>query len=106
MLATSDGTIQHHTTLDNGDQSIHDAYFFLPRILGPKTSPQAYARVPIKIQHELNEMCRKNPAQVQMRRRKRYDGKILQAEPTLWDNMSGCFRIPPKVTKKLLKKWT
>ena len=35
----------------------------------------------IRRQQELNELCRRNTAQAQMRQRKKYDEKILQAKP-------------------------
>ena len=35
----------------------------------------------IRRQQEINELCRRNTAQAQMRQRKKYDEKILQAKP-------------------------
>ena len=61
----------------------------------------------IKRQQELKELCRRNTAQAQMRQRKKYDEKILQAKPNEVDQYVWVFQnvIPPKGTKKLLKKW-
>ena len=61
----------------------------------------------VKRQQELNELCRKNTAQAQMRQRKNYDEKILQAKPYAVGQYVWVFQnvIPPKGTKKLLKKW-
>ena len=49
----------------------------------------------------------RNTAQAQMRQRKKYDEKILQAKPYEVDQYVWVFQnvIPPKGTKKLLKKW-
>ena len=55
--------------------------FFYPEYEGKKTSPQAYVKEEVKRQQELNELCRRNTAQAQMRQRKKYDEKILQAKP-------------------------
>ena len=54
---------------------------FYPEYEGKRTSPQAYVKEAIKRQQELNELCRRNTAQAQMRQRKKYDEKILQAKP-------------------------
>ena len=52
-------------------------------------------------------LCRRNTAQAQMRQRKKYDKKILQAKPYAAGQNVWVFQnlIPPKETKKLLKKW-
>ena len=55
--------------------------FFYPYYEGKKTSPQAYAKETVRRQQELNELCRRNKAQAQMRQRIKYDKKILQAKP-------------------------
>ena len=51
--------------------------FFYPEYEGKKTSPQAYVKEAARRQHELNEHCRRNTAQAQMRQRKNYDEKIF-----------------------------
>ena len=43
--------------------------FFYPE--GKKTSPQTYMKEAIRRQQELNELCRRNTAQAQMRQRKK-----------------------------------
>ena len=43
---------------------------------GKNTSPQAYVKEAIGRQQELNELCRRNTAQAQMRQRKKYDETI------------------------------
>ena len=74
---------------------------------GKKTSPQAYVKEAVRRQQELNELCRRNTAQAQLRQRKKYDEKIVQAKPYAVGQYVWVFQnnIPPKGTKKLLKKW-
>ena len=83
----------------------HD--ILLSGVRGKRTSPQAYVKEAIKRQQELNELCRRNTAQAQTRQRKKYDEKILRAKPYEVGQYVWVFQnvIPPKGTKKLLKKW-
>ena len=78
--------------------------FFYPEYEGKRTSHQAYVKEAIRRQQELNELCRRNTAQAQMRQRKKYDEKILQAQPYEVDQYVWVFQnvIPTKETKKLL----
>ena len=55
--------------------------FFYPECEGKKKSPQAYMKEAVKRQQELNELCRRNTAQAQMRQPNTYDDKILRAKP-------------------------
>ena len=52
-----------------------------PEHEGKTMSPQAYMKEAVKRQQELNELCRRNTAQAQMRQWKKYDERILQAKP-------------------------
>ena len=81
--------------------------FFYPEYEGKRTSPQAYVKEATWRQQELNELCRRNTAQAQMRQRKKYDEKILQAKPYEVGQNVWVFQnvIPPNGTKKLLKRW-
>ena len=81
--------------------------FFYPEYEGKMTSPQAYVKEAIRRQQEINELCRRNTAEAQMRQRKKYDERILQAKPYEVGQYVWVFQnvIPPKGTKKLLKKW-
>ena len=110
------GGVQQHATFDNRNQSLHDVNvrerampltFFYPEYEGKKPSPQAYVKEAVKRQQELNELCRRNTAQAQMRQRKKYDEKILQANTYAVGKYVWVFQnvIPPKGTKKLLNKW-
>ena len=80
---------------------------FYPEYEGKKTSPQAYVKEAVKRQQELNELCRSNRAQAQMRQRKKYDEKMFQAKPYAVGQYVWVFQnvIPPKGIRKLLKKW-
>ena len=118
VLAASGASTQHHTTQDNGDQSIHDADrqrkgnavdILLPRIRGAKAFTPGLREGGNQkaTREELNEMCRRNTAQVQMRQRKKHGEKTLQAKPCTVRQYVWVFQkiIPPKGTKKLLNKW-
>ena len=71
--------------------------FFYPEYEGEKTSPQAYDKEAVKRQQELNELYRRNTAQAQMRQRKKYDVKTLQAKPHAVGHYVWAFQniIPP-----------
>ena len=104
---------QHSTTgispfmILTGRERAMPPTFFYAEYEGKKTSPQAYVKKAVKRQQELNELCTRNTAQAQMRQRKKYDEKILQAKPYAVGQYVWVFQnvIPPKGTKKLLKKW-
>ena len=104
---------QHSTTgispfmMLTGKERAMPLTFFYPEYEGKRTSPQAYVKEAIRRQQEINELCRRNTAQAQMRQRKKYDEKILQAKPYEVGQYVRVFQnvIPPKGTKKLLKEW-
>ena len=104
---------QHSTTgispfmMLTGRERAMPLTFFYPEYEGKRTSPQAYVKEAIKRQQELNELCRRNTAQAQMMQRMKYDEKILRAKPNEVGQYVWVFQnvIPPKGTKKLLKKW-
>ena len=81
--------------------------FFYPEYEGKKTSPQVYVRDVIRRQQELNDLCRRNTQQVQARQRKGFDKKAASAKAYSVGDYVWVFQnvIPPKGTKKLLKKW-
>ena len=74
---------------------------------GKKTSPQVYVRDVIRRQQELNDLCRRNTQQAQARQRKIFDKKASGAKAYSVGDYVWVFQnvIPPKGTKKLLKKW-
>ena len=104
---------QHSTTgispfmMLRGKKRAMPLTFFYPEYEGNKTSPQAYVNEAVKRQQELNQLCRRNTGQGQMRQRKKYDEKKLQAKPYAVGQYVWLFQnvISPKGTKKLLKKW-
>ena len=104
---------QHSTTVISpfkmltGRERAMPLTFFYPEYEGRKTSPLACVKEVVERQHELNELCRRNTAQAQMRRRKKYDEKILKAKLYAVRQYVLVFQniIPPKGTKKLIKKW-
>ena len=61
----------------------------------------------IRHQQELNDLCRRNTQQAQARQRKRFDKKAAGAKAYLVGDYVWVFQnvIPPKGTKKRLKKW-
>ena len=61
----------------------------------------------IRHQQELNDLCRRNTQQAQARQRKRFDKKAAGAKAYSVGDYVWVFQnvIPPKGTKKLLKKW-
>ena len=67
--------------------------FFYPEYEGKKTSPQAYVKEAIKRQQELNELCRRNTAQAQMRQRKNMMKRYFKLNRMQWANTSGCSRV-------------
>ena len=104
---------QHSTTgispfmMLTGRERAMPLKFFYPEYEGKKTSPQACLKEVVKRQQELNELCRRNTAQAQMRQQKEYDEEILQAKPYAVGQYVCVFQngITPKGKRKLLKKW-
>ena len=80
---------------------------FYPEYEGKNTSPQVYVRDVIRRQQELNDLCRRNTQQAQARQRKKFDKKAAGAKAYSVGDYVWVFQnvIPPKGTKKLLKKW-
>ena len=79
---------------------------FYPEYEVKKTSPQVYVRDVIRRQQELNDLCRQNTQQAQARQRKILDKKAAGAKAYSAGKYVWVFQnvIPPKGTKKLLKK--
>ena len=78
---------------------------FYPENEGKKTSPRAYVKEAVRRQPDLNELCRRNTSEAQMRRRKKCDKKTLQANSYAKGQYVWVFQnvLPPTGTKKLLK---
>ena len=104
---------QHSTTgvsphmMRTGHEKSLPFIFFYPEYEGKKTSPQVYIRDVIRRQQELNDLCGRNTQQAQVRQRKRFYKKAAGAKTYSVGDYVWVFQniIPPKRTKKLLKKW-
>ena len=104
---------QHSTTgfsphmMLTGHEKSLPLTFFYPEYEGKRTSPQVYVSDVIRRQQELNDLCRQNTQQAQAKQRKRFDKKAAGAKAYSVGGYVWVFQnvIPPKGTKKLLKKW-
>ena len=98
--------VSPHMMLTGHEKSL-PLTFFYPEYEGKKTSPQVYVRDVIRRQQELNDLCRRNTQQAQARQRKRFDKKAAGAKAYSVGDYVWVFQnvIPPRGTKKLLKKW-
>ena len=104
---------QHSTTgvspymMLTGHEKSLPLIFFYPEYEGKKTSPQVFVRDVIRRQQELNDLCRRNTQQAQARQRKKFDKKAAGAKVYSVGDYLWVFQnvIPPKRTKKFLKKW-
>ena len=54
--------------------------FFYPEYEGKRTAPQTYVRDVIRRQHDLNDLCRRNTQQAQIRQKKRFDKRTADAK--------------------------
>ena len=61
----------------------------------------------IRRQQDLNDLCRRNTQQAQIRQKRRFDKRTADAKAHSVANYVWVFQevVPPKGTKKLLKKW-
>ena len=108
----ANNSTQHSTTgvsphmMLTGHEKSLPLTFFYPEYEGKKTSPQVYVRDVIRRQEELNDLCRRNTQQAQAGQRKRIDKKAAGAKSYSVGDYVWVFQnvIPPKGTKKLLKK--
>ena len=90
-----------HMMLTKHEKSL-PLIFFYPEYEGKKTSPQVYVRDVIRLQQELNVMCRRNTQQALARQRKRFDKKAAGAKAYSVGDYVWVFQnvIPPKGAKK------
>ena len=109
----ANNSTQHSTTgvsphiMLTGHEKSLPLTFFYPEYEGKKTSPQVYVRDVIRRQQELNDLCRRNTQQAQAWQRKRIDEKAAGAKAYSVGDYVWIFQnvLPPRGTKKLLKKW-
>ena len=104
---------EHSTTgisphmLLTGHEKALPLTFFHPEYEGKRTAPQTYVRDVIRGQQDLNDLCRRNTQQAQIRQKRRFDKRTSDAKAySVGDNV-WVFQevVSPKGTKKLLKKW-
>ena len=79
-LAASDGCIQQHGAFHHGNKSAYDADGSRKKhsrlrsstlnMKGKRTAPQTYVRDVIRRQQDLNDLCRRNTQQAQIRQKK------------------------------------
>ena len=95
--------ISPHMMLTGHEKALPLTIFY-PEYKGKRTPPQTYVRDVIRRQQELNDLCRRNTQQAQIRQKRRFDKKKDSRCKSL---LSWVFQevIPPKGTKKSLKKW-
>ena len=81
--------------------------FFYPEYEGKRTAPQTYVRDVIRRQQDLNDLCRRNAQQAQIRQKGGLIKEQPMQKPTQLAITSGCSRkwFHQKEPKKLLKKW-
>ena len=80
--------------------------FFYPEYEGKRTAPQTYVRDVIRRQQDLNDLGRRNTQQAQIRQKRRFYKKTTDAKAYSVGDYVWVFQevVPPKGTKKLLKK--
>ena len=80
--------------------------FFYPEYEGKRTAPQTYVRDVIRRQQDLNDLCRRDTQQAQIRQKRRFDKRTADAKAYSVGDYVWVFQevVPPKGTKKLLKK--
>ena len=81
--------------------------FFYPEHEGKRTAPQTYVRDVIRRLQDLNDLCRRNTQQAQIRQKRRFDKRTADAKAYSVGDYVWVFQevVPPKGTKKLLTKW-
>ena len=91
----------------NGHEKPLLLMFFYPEYEGKRTAPQTYVRDVIRRQQDLNDLCRRNTQQAQIRQKRRFDKRTADAKAYSVGDYVWVFQevVPPKGTKKLLKKW-
>ena len=76
--------------------------FFYPEYEGKRTAPQTYVRDVIRRQQDLNDLCRRNTQQAQIRQKRRFDKRTADAKAYSVGDYVWVFQevVPPKGTKK------
>ena len=90
-----------------GHEKAHPLTVLYPEYEGKRKAPQTYVRDVIRGQQDLNDLCKRNTQQAQIRQKRRFDKSTADAKAYLVGDYVWVFQevVPPKGTKKLLKKW-
>ena len=80
--------------------------FYYPEYEGKKTAPQTYLREVIRSQQDLNDLCRRNTQQAQIRQKRRFDKRIADVKTYSVGDYVWLFQelVPPKWSKKIAEK--
>ena len=94
--------VSPHMMLTGHEKSLPLSFFY-----SEYEGKKVYVRVVIRRQQELNDLWRRNTQQSHARQRKRFEKKAADAKAYSVGDYVWVFQnvIPPKGTKKLLKKW-
>ena len=98
--------IKPHVMLTGHVKTLPLMFFYL-EYEGKKKAPQTYVWDLIRRHQGLNDLRRRNMQQAQIRQKRRFDKKNADAKTYSVGEHVWVFQeiVPPKVTKKLLKKW-
>ena len=98
--------ISPHMMLTGHEKALPVTFFYL-EYEGKRTALQTYVRDVIRRQQDLIELCRRNTQQARNRQKRRFDKRTADAKAYSVGDYVWVFQeeVPPKETKKLLKKW-
>ena len=98
--------ISPHMMLTGHEKALQLTFFY-PEYEGKRTARQTYVRDVIRRQQDLNDLCRRNRQQAQIRPKRRFDKRTADAKAYSVGDYVWVFQevVPPKGTKKLSKKW-
>ena len=71
--------ISPHMIITDHEKAL-SSIFFYPEYKGKRTAPQTYVHDVIRRQQELNELCRRNTQQAQVRQKRRFDKRTADAK--------------------------
>ena len=72
--------------------------FFYPEYEGKKTAPKTYVRDVIRRQQDLNDLCRRNTQQAQIRQKRRFDKKDCRRKSLIGWRL--CLGVPGSCSTK------
>ena len=97
--------ISPHIKLTGHEKALPLAFFYT-EYERKKTAPQTYVRDLIRRQQDLNDLCRRNTQQAQIRQKRSFYKKTADAKAYSVGDYVRVFQevVSPKRTRKLLKK--